>query len=138
MARFFFEWVETGLRLQRESLQRRKRDVRGTVLIYDLKGVTRQQLDLRGIRVLASFIRTGQQHYPENLDRAIVINAPALFAVPWSIIQRVVSQRTRHRVTVRRDGGRDALLELMSPEHLDRVLRSVDTELGPGTSHPAA
>eukprot|EP00906_Rhabdomonas_costata_P023039 RCo033170 len=125
MEKFMVQWVELGVELQRKSLEANRGDVRGVVVIYDLKDISRQHLELRGIRVLAKIFGTIEKHYPENLYRAYILNTPYYFAFSWKILSRVLSAETNRKVVVCRDNCEKRLAEVMDPADIPAVLSSV-------------
>ena len=46
-----------------------------------------------GIMMMARVLKIGQDHYPESLHRCVVVNAPRVFSVAWTIVSQVRAQR---------------------------------------------
>ena len=55
------------------------------------------------IKVIAEM---GTVHYPENLRKAFIINAPRVVSLIASIVFSVLHQRTRNKIAVTRGDGR--------------------------------
>lgn len=39
------------------------------------------------------------KHYPERLQRILIVNAPKVFSVLWNAVQRFVDPVTKHKVS---------------------------------------
>ena len=65
----------------------------------------------------------GQKHYPENLSRCFIINAPILFKASWEVIAVIFSSTTLGKVVTTSDDGGDELLEAVgNKERLGELL----------------
>jgi len=72
---YYLYWMERGLGLQLASLAA-GRPTPGVVEIYDIGGVSFSQLHVSGLMMLSRVLGLGQLHYPENLTKGFLINAP--------------------------------------------------------------
>eukprot|EP00939_MAST-03C_sp_MAST-3C-sp1_P003530 g3530.t1 len=76
------------------------RPQRGVVVVQDLNGIglahcSRTLLAL--VKIVAFLL---DQYYPENLKRAIVINAPRIFSWLWSIVKKFIAPETREKIQI--------------------------------------
>ncbi len=112
LKRFYIAWMERGLALQRESASQLPGGSPGNVDIYDLEGVGWRQLS-SGARLLSGVLSVAQEHYPENLKQAVVVNAPATFTGAWRVISAVVDKNTQEKFIIRKDGAEQVLDALL-------------------------
>merc|ERR1711939_33685 len=98
----------------------------GTLEIYDAGGLSFSQLHAGGLRLLARVLGLGAAHYPENLGKAFIINAPSVFAMGWRIIKPVLNKNTQAKISINAGGCREELLELFEGDEskVDAVLNS--------------
>lgn len=148
---FYLWWMETGLSLQREGHQRTQPPPqthptssgqggslpqRGLmpkcIEVYDLRGVSSLRL-ARSALGLRSFARViseiGSVHYPENLRKALIINAPRVVSLISSIVFSVLHERTRNKIAVTSGDGRAELVPFVDAEKIDGLFESVDAML---------
>lgn len=125
--RFAVWWLETSSARQREILAAREAiglssaDCRGQLEIYDLTGLSFSQMHIPAIRLLAQITGLWARHYPENLQRGFIINAPMVFSIAWQIILPTLGEPLNKRISVHRDGAERELLEYLSAERLAAV-----------------
>ena len=100
--------------------------------VYDLQGVSSLRL-ARSALGLRSFARViseiGSVHYPENLRKALVINAPRVVSLIASVVFSVLHERTRNKIVVTSGDGRAELAPFVDAEKVDGVFGSVDAML---------
>merc|ERR1711933_320727 len=88
--------------------------------VYDLSGVGLSHLRcLGGLRLMMRILRIGQDHYPENLRTALMLNVPAIGFRPMQMVQRVLDPGTRAKIRFARDGGHGLLREVLRMEPLE-------------------
>ena len=54
-----------------------------------------------------------QANYPENLGRAVIINAPWVFSGAWKLVSPVLNQRTQDKISIESGPARELLVELL-------------------------
>ncbi len=88
---FFLYFECRGLGLQNVAFApgTRSAEWAGPVEIYDLKGLSSDQLHLPGLMMLSRVLKVGASLFPDNLGLAVVINAPRIFNFAWQLIRRV-------------------------------------------------
>lgn len=105
---FWMVWMERSNQQQREGLGKASgnidhHDMPGTVVIYDLKELYLSQLTscLSGLHTLIKVLGLAEKHYPSNLRKAVVLNAPAAFSrMVWPLVHKVLDNETRKDVLV--------------------------------------
>jgi hypothetical protein len=114
LSHFYLAWMERSLELQREAVSSAGQ-CPGAIDIYDMEGVTWSQMTA-GLRLLSGVTRLAQAHYPENLRKAYVINAPSLFAGAWKLFARALGERTRQKFVISKGACRQELEVLLGGE----------------------
>jgi hypothetical protein len=107
--------------------------------IYDMEGVRWGQMS-SGMRLLSGVLSVAQDHYPENLSQAVLVNVPGFFAGTWRLISAPVDKRTQQKIVMCKDGGAEALDAVLggaqgtgSPGDRESVWRTGDEWLGGGS-----
>ena len=127
---YYVAWMERSLVLQNES-NASSIDVpdsswAGMVEVYDMTGLSLSQLYPPGLAMLSRVLSIGQAHYPENLRKLFIINAPYIFSGAFRIIKAGLSAQTVAKMSVDSyDGGEELLDILGGPERLAELLASV-------------
>lgn len=117
---FFCCWMERGLAAQRASIRRGLKPA-GVIEIYDLSGVSLYALSSAGTRMFGRVLGLGQQHYPENLTKGYLINAPWFFARGYDMVKPMLNASTVEQLEIFSDDAADALRHLMDQEALSRL-----------------
>mmetsp|Transcript_19073 Transcript_19073/g.58767 ORF Transcript_19073/g.58767 Transcript_19073/m.58767 type:complete len:550 (-) Transcript_19073:1137-2786(-) len=68
----------------------------------------------RYFRLVAAINR----HYPERVWKTIIINAPSIFGVVWTIVSPLLEPNVREKITVLRSNYKDTLRDLVDPDDL--------------------
>ncbi|CAL1132836.1 unnamed protein product [Cladocopium goreaui] len=105
---FWMVWMERSNQQQRQGLGKASgsidpHDMPGTVVIYDLKELHLSQLTscLSGLHSLIKVLGLAEKHYPSNLRKAVVLNAPAVFSrMVWPLVHKVLDAETSKDVLV--------------------------------------
>jgi hypothetical protein len=86
-------WVESALESGLIGAQASGKAMRGTVVVYDLKGFGAKHLHTAMLRILISLFGIGQSKFPESLYRVFIVNAPTIFSGTWTAIKPVLNAR---------------------------------------------
>jgi len=129
---FYISWMERALALQAKGRSLsgvgEEGEMPACIEVYDLQGIGLSHARcLPGVRVMMRILRIGQDHYPENLHTAIMLNVPALACRPLQMVQSVLDVRTQAKLRFVRDSGHSLLREILkvSPEELVRLFHTV-------------
>lgn len=89
-------------------------------MVFDYDHLSlRQVYSLQVISYLRALIGLYENHYPETLNRALIINAPSFFPLFWRLISPFLTQRTVNKVLIyAREGWQSALFEYVDPNQL--------------------
>lgn len=69
-------------------------------IVMDLYGLNSKHLNRRLLRTFGKTCRIGADHYPEIVKRILVVRAPWIFPLIWSIVQHFLDKGTREKVVV--------------------------------------
>jgi len=107
---------ELRMQQMRESSVKMGHEVSASVIVYDLKGLG------YNFRKIISFSKmmndVGGPHYPEMVDVAVLMNAPAIFNALWSGMKAFLDPVTTSKVMVFGQGRNDT-------EKAHRTLRAI-------------
>ena len=115
ITQFYIHYMEQGLSMQRA------RGMTQTIEIYDLAGVKSSQVHIGPLNLLSRVLSIGQKHYPENLRKAYVINAPGFFQAGFACVEPVLGSATRSKLRVSQ-GDLRSELEVLLGNELTRML----------------
>lgn len=126
---FWLVWMEKSLKMQREGLpvasqQISANDMPASVVVYDLQGLGLSQLTscFAGLQVFCRVIGLAEEHYPQNLRKAIILNAPGVFArMVWPLVQKILDEETLSNVCVCRGPVRDLKTEQLGFDSRDLI-----------------
>ena len=88
----------------------------GSVRIIDLDGLSRKTLSLRAWSNHA--VQIAQTHYPEQLSKAIIINAPWIFSIAWAFTKPFLAVRTLGKIIVLGSDYRETIAQHVDPAFL--------------------
>lgn len=133
MRTYYICWCEKLLALEREGHRRQGSEASeympGSYDIFDLQGVGLAHWRcLPGLRMMARTLGIGQTHYPGIMQRAVLINIPAVgFKMAWPVVQRTLDHNIQEMLSIGSAEDRQGLAEtlLLSTEEVDVCFRSV-------------
>jgi len=85
---------EEGLRLAEEATMQFGHPVTTWTLLLDLEGLNMRHLWRPGIRALLRIIEIVEANYPETMGRVLIIRAPRVFPVIWTLVRPFIDERT--------------------------------------------
>lgn len=123
---FVAMWFEQALRMQADTLRSTGTPCHGTYDVYDCAGVRswyKVIYDVKAFRgALGRIFAIGNEHYPDQLYRCFVLNAPSIATVVWRLLSAFLSERVLHRVQVS-SGVPPELAEVLGGENaVERML----------------
>lgn len=66
-------------------------------LIIDLDGLSMRHLWRPGVKAMLKIIETVEKNYPETLGRVLVVRAPRIFPLAWTIVSAFIPENTRSK-----------------------------------------
>ncbi|XP_012937593.1 SEC14-like protein 1 [Aplysia californica] len=116
---------EEGLRRAEAATQKRGHPVSACTCIVDLEGLSMRHLWRPGIRALLRIIETVEANYPETMGRLLIVRAPRVFPVLWTLVSPFIDENTRNKFMIY--GGKDylgpgGLVEFMDKQYIPDFL----------------
>ncbi|KAM5227972.1 SEC14-like protein 5 isoform 2-T2 [Ctenodactylus gundi] len=81
------------------------RPISSWTCLLDLEGLSMRHLWRPGVRALLRMIEVVEDNYPETLGRLLIVRAPRVFPVLWTLISPFISENTRRKFLIY--GGSD-------------------------------
>ncbi|GJM88304.1 hypothetical protein PR202_ga04352 [Eleusine coracana subsp. coracana] len=128
----FLRWrvqvMERGVR----ALSLRPGGVNAIIQVTDLKDMPKRELRAASNQILSLF----QDNYPEMVARKVFINVPWYFSVLFSMISPFLTERTKSKFVIAREGNvAETLYKFIRPElvpvQYGGLSRAADLENGP-------
>ncbi|XP_044249385.1 protein real-time isoform X1 [Drosophila takahashii] len=88
---------EEGIQKINESANRLEKPVLTWSLLVDLDGLSMRHLWRPGIKALLYIIDTVERNYPETMGRVLVVRAPRVFPIAWTIVSAFIDEHTRSK-----------------------------------------
>ncbi|KAJ0978343.1 hypothetical protein J5N97_013817 [Dioscorea zingiberensis] len=109
----FLRWrvgvMERGVRM----LQLRPGGINAIIQVTDLKDMPKRELRVASNQILSLF----QDNYPEMVARKVFINVPWYFSVLYSMISPFLTERTKSKFVIAREGNvAETLYKFIRPE----------------------
>lgn len=77
-----------------ESMKHRNIPVWTWSLLIDLEGLSMRHLWRPGIKALLRIIETVEKNYPETMGRVLVVRAPRVFPILWTVVSAFIGKLT--------------------------------------------
>ncbi|XP_038220581.1 protein real-time [Zerene cesonia] len=98
---------EEGLKLLEEATRSSEHAVHSWCLLVDLDGLNMRHLWRPGVRALLRIIQIVEANYPETMGRVLIVRAPRVFPILWTIVSTFIDENTRSKFLFY--GGKDYL-----------------------------
>ncbi|XP_049694085.1 protein real-time isoform X1 [Helicoverpa armigera] len=98
---------EEGLKLLEEASRSSNSAVLSWCLLVDLDGLNMRHLWRPGVRALLRIIQIVEANYPETMGRVLIVRAPRVFPILWTIVSTFIDENTRSKFLFY--GGKDYL-----------------------------
>jgi hypothetical protein len=105
--------------LFRAASARAGRPVQRQVNILDLRGFAVSSMTGRALELTKAIAGVNSNHYPETLDACYIINPPLLMSAVFSLVARMMDEKTRAKIQVVPGSGAELaakLRELLGPD----------------------
>ncbi|GBP59552.1 Protein real-time [Eumeta japonica] len=83
---------EEGLKLLEEATRTSERAVHSWCLLVDLDGLNMRHLWRPGVRALLRIIAIVEANYPETMGRVLIVRAPRVFPILWTIVSTFIGR----------------------------------------------
>ncbi|XP_043195394.1 SEC14-like protein 1 isoform X2 [Amphibalanus amphitrite] len=121
---------EEGLRLAEEATMREGRPICSWTLLADLDGLNMRHLWRPGIKCLLRIIEIMEANYPETMGRVLIIQAPRVFPILWTLVSTFIDERTRDKFLFCDDDDFEHGLKVYIPEQHIPVFLGGKAECG--------
>ncbi|XP_035511517.1 SEC14-like protein 1 [Morone saxatilis] len=91
---------EEGLRRCEENTRVFGRPISCWTCLVDLEGLNMRHLWRPGVKALLRIIEMVEANYPETLGRLLILRAPRVFPVLWTLISPLIDENTRKKFLV--------------------------------------
>ncbi|XP_072298626.1 SEC14-like protein 1 [Eucyclogobius newberryi] len=91
---------EEGLRRCEENTRVFGRPVSCWTCLVDLEGLNMRHLWRPGIKALLRIIEVVEANYPETLGKLLIVRAPRVFPVLWTLVSPLIDENTRTKFLV--------------------------------------
>ncbi|KAM3597622.1 uncharacterized protein V6R79_006974 [Siganus canaliculatus] len=91
---------EEGLRRCEDNTRVFGRPISCWTCLVDLEGLTMRHLWRPGIKALLRIIEVVEANYPETLGRLLILRAPRVFPVLWTLVSPLIDENTRKKFLV--------------------------------------
>ncbi|XP_053675655.1 protein real-time [Anopheles nili] len=88
---------EEGLKLMKEATKLFGKPIWNWCLLVDLDGLSMRHLWRPGVKALLRIIETVEKNYPETMGRVLIVRAPRVFPVLWTIVSAFIDENTRSK-----------------------------------------
>lgn len=126
---YMLEYIESLTRLSRGP---EGEELETHYLVLDIdKFRLRQLYNWQAVKCLTDTLQIMEDHFPECLQKCLVINAPSFFPMLWKMVRPFLTQRTADKVEVfGKEGWKETLLRIVDADCLP--VRYGGNMMGPG------
>ncbi|XP_078599497.1 SEC14-like protein 2 isoform X2 [Branchiostoma floridae x Branchiostoma japonicum] len=90
----------------------------GMTVVYDLYNFGMQHLSKPVAEAFVQFLKMFEANYPEILKKVIVVEAPSVFPIAFSIVKPFLSEDTRNKVFVCGSNWKEVLAQHIAPDQI--------------------
>ncbi|XP_043944972.1 SEC14-like protein 1 [Protopterus annectens] len=91
---------EEGLRKCEENTKIFGRPISAWTCLVDLEGLNMRHLWRPGVKALLRIIEVVEPNYPETLGRLLIVRAPRVFPVLWTLVSPFIDENTRKKFLI--------------------------------------
>ncbi|MEE6506833.1 hypothetical protein FKM82_007871, partial [Ascaphus truei] len=91
---------EEGLRRCEENTKVFGRPISCWTCVVDLEGLNMRHLWRPGVKALLRIIEVVEANYPETLGRLLILRAPRVFPVLWTLVSPFIDENTRKKFLI--------------------------------------
>ncbi|XP_028561626.2 SEC14-like protein 5 isoform X1 [Podarcis muralis] len=91
---------EEGQRRCEENTNLFGRPITSWTCLVDLEGLNMRHLWRPGVKALLRIIEVVEENYPETLGRLLIVRAPRVFPVLWTLVSPFINENTRQKFLI--------------------------------------
>ncbi|CAB3401558.1 unnamed protein product [Caenorhabditis bovis] len=110
---------EDGLQRAADATRKLGAPISSWSLLVDLDGLSMRHLWRPGVQCLLKIIEIVEANYPETMGQVLVVRAPRVFPVLWTLISPFIDEKTRKKFMISGVGGGNLKDELK--KHIDEA-----------------
>nr|KAF6458704.1 SEC14 like lipid binding 1 [Rousettus aegyptiacus] len=100
LLRYVLSINEEGLRRCEENTKVFGRPISSWTCLVDLEGLNMRHLWRPGVKALLRIIEVVEANYPETLGRLLILRAPRVFPVLWTLVSPFIDDNTRRKFLI--------------------------------------
>ncbi|XP_033112477.1 SEC14-like protein 5 isoform X2 [Anneissia japonica] len=108
---------EEGIRRTEEATRKTGRPISDWTSVVDLEGLSMRHLWRPGIKALLRIIEVVEANYPETMGKLLIVRAPRVFPIIWTLISPFIDENTRQKFLIY--GGKNYLDHGGLPDHVE-------------------
>ncbi|XP_072029459.1 SEC14-like protein 1 [Amphiura filiformis] len=108
---------EEGLRRTEEATRRTGKPISSWTCIVDCEGLSMRHLWRPGVKALLRMIEVVEANYPETMGKLLIVRAPRIFPVVWTLVSPFIDENTREKFLIY--GGKNHMDVGGLPDHID-------------------
>lgn len=110
---------EQGLKKMEELTKLHGKPIWSWCLLVDCKNLSMRHLWRPGLASLYRIIEVVERNYPETMGRVLIVRAPQVFPILWTIVSAFIDKNTRNKFLFFDD---------IEHDHLDRFIPEIDKD----------
>ncbi|XP_044534196.1 SEC14-like protein 5 [Gracilinanus agilis] len=91
---------EEGQKRCEENTNQLGRPISSWTCLVDLEGLNMRHLWRPGVKALLRMIEVVEDNYPETLGRLLIVRAPRVFPVLWTLVSPFINENTRQKFLI--------------------------------------
>jgi hypothetical protein len=88
---------EKGLKKMEELTLLHEKPIRSWCLLVDCENLSMRHLWRPGLAILLQIIEVVEKNYPETMGKVLIVRAPRVFAILWTIVSTFIDEKTRNK-----------------------------------------
>ncbi|XP_022092458.1 SEC14-like protein 1 isoform X2 [Acanthaster planci] len=109
---------EEGLRRTEEATKKAGHPISSWTCLVDCEGLSMRHLWRPGVKALLRMIEVVEANYPETMGKLLIVRAPRVFPVIWTLVSPFIDENTRQKFLIY--GGKNYMESIGGlPEHID-------------------
>ncbi|XP_038064649.1 SEC14-like protein 1 [Patiria miniata] len=109
---------EEGLRRTEEATRKAGRPISSWTCLVDCEGLSMRHLWRPGVKALLRMIEVVEANYPETMGKLLIVRAPRVFPVIWTLVSPFIDENTRQKFLIY--GGKNYMEHIGGlPDHID-------------------
>uniref|UniRef100_A0A8D1WLJ1 SEC14 like lipid binding 1 n=1 Tax=Sus scrofa TaxID=9823 RepID=A0A8D1WLJ1_PIG len=100
LLRYVLSVNEEGLRRCEDNTKVFGRPISSWTCLVDLEGLNMRHLWRPGVKALLRIIEVVEANYPETLGRLLILRAPRVFPVLWTLVSPFIDDNTRRKFLI--------------------------------------